>query len=140
MRIKDTIMAATFKGVDCYLLKVGNLEAGIDFYVNKLGHKLNWKTRTSAGLLMGDSGAELVLNTEIGPETDLLVDDVKEAYGRLIKAGAKEIRAPFEIQVGLCAVVEDPWGNEITILDLSKGLLKIDENKNVTGNRAAKNK
>ena len=128
-------MKPIFKGIDCYLLKVGNLEDGIEFYVNQLGHTLNWKTKTSAGLLMGDSGAELVLNTEFGPETDLLVDDVNEAFNRLVKAGAKVRKAPFEIQIGLCAVLEDPWGNELVILDLSKGLLKMDENKNVIGNK-----
>jgi predicted enzyme related to lactoylglutathione lyase len=128
-------MKPTFKGVDCYMLKVGDLNEGLDFYVNKLGHKLNWKTKTSAGILMSATGAELVLNTEIGPETDLLVDDVNEAYARLLKAGAKVIRAPFEIQIGLCAVVVDPWGNELTILDLSKGLLKMDKDKNVIGNK-----
>ena len=128
-------MKPTFKGVDCYLLKVSNLEDGINFYVNQLGHTLNWKTEISAGLLMGDSDVELVLNTEFGPETDLLVDDVHEAYERLIKAGAKSRKEPFEIQIGLCAVLEDPWGNELVILDLSKGLLKMDENKNVIGNK-----
>jgi catechol 2,3-dioxygenase-like lactoylglutathione lyase family enzyme len=33
-------MEPTFKGVDCFMVKVGNLEEGINFYVNKLGHKL----------------------------------------------------------------------------------------------------
>ena len=128
-------MKPLFKGVDCYMLKVGNLDAGIDFYQNKLGHELNWKTNCSAGLLMGNSGVELVLHTELGPETDILVEDVREAFERMLSAGAKSIREPFAIQIGLCAVLEDPWGNVLVILDLSKGLLKIDQNKNVIGNR-----
>jgi hypothetical protein len=28
---------------------------------------------------------------------------------------------PFEIAVGWCAVLEDPFGNPVCILDLSKG-------------------
>ena len=127
-------MEPTFKGVDCFMVKVGNLEDGINFYVNKLGHKLSWKTPSSAGLRMGDSSSELVLHTEIGPETDLLVDDVQAAFSRLVEAGAKVIREPFEIQIGLCARLEDPWGNRVVILDLSKGLLATDENKYVVGN------
>jgi len=128
-------MKPIFKGVDCYLVKVGSLDEGLDFYVNKLGLKLNWKSKSQAGLLMSESGAEMVLSTEVGPETDLLVDDVREAFGRLIEAGATVVKAPFEIQIGLCAVLQDPWGNELVILDLSKGLLKMDSEKNVIGNR-----
>ena len=128
-------MKPIFKGVDCFLVKVSSLEEGLDFYVNKLGLTLNWKSKTSAGLLMESSGSEFVLSTEIGPETDLLVDDVNEAFGRLVEAGATIIAKPFEIQIGLCAVVQDPWGNILTILDLSKGLLKMDDKKNVIGNK-----
>lgn len=127
-------MKPIFKGVDCFLIKVGSLDDGLDFYVNKLGLTLNWKSKTSAGLLMDSSGAEFVLSTEIGPETDLLVDDVREAFRRLVEAGAHVIAEPFEIQIGLCAVLKDPWGNVLTILDLSKGLLKMDAKKNVIGN------
>jgi lactoylglutathione lyase len=131
-------MEPTFKGVDCFMVKVGNLDEGINFYVNKLGHKLNWKTPTSAGLLMGESTSELVLHTEIGPETDLLVDDVRAAFSRLVEAGAKVIREPHEIQIGLCAALDDPGGNRFVIVDLSKGLLRTDEDKNVVGNRSPK--
>ena len=128
-------MQPIFKGVDCFLVKVTSLEAGLDFYVNKLGLTLNWKSKTSAGLLMGSSGSEFVLSTEIGPETDLLVDDVRAAFHRLVEAGAEVIIEPFEIKIGLCAVLKDPWGNVLTILDLSKGLLKMDAEKNVIGNK-----
>ncbi|MEQ1875189.1 MAG: VOC family protein [Bdellovibrionia bacterium] len=128
-------MKPVFKGVDCVLVKVSSLEDGLDFYVNKLGLTINWKTETSAGLLMGSSGAEFVLSTEVGPETDLLVDNVREACERLIEAGAEILVEPFEIQVGLCSVLKDPWGNPLTILDLSKGSLKMDSAKNVVGNK-----
>lgn len=134
-RAKGNYMKPIFKGVDCVLVKVSSLEAGLDFYVNKLGLILNWKSQTSAGLMMESSGSEFVLSTELGPETDLLVDDVREAFQRLCEAGAVGIVAPFEIQVGLCAVVKDPWGNILTILDLSKGLLKMDDQKIVIGNK-----
>ena len=43
-------MSPVFKGIDCHMLKVNHLDEGIDFYVNKLGHKLNWKTKESAGI------------------------------------------------------------------------------------------
>jgi lactoylglutathione lyase len=87
---------------------------------------------------MDESTSELVLHTEIGPETDLLVDDVRAAFSRLVEAGAKVIREPYEIQIGLCAALDDPWGNRFVIVDLSKGLLRTDEEMNVVGNRSPK--
>ena len=38
---------------------------------------------------------------------------------------------PFQIQIGLCAVVSDPWDNVLVILDASKGPLQVDKNKRV---------
>jgi hypothetical protein len=41
------------------------------------------------------------------------------------------LHGPFEIRIGLCAVVMDPWDNVLVLLDASKGLLEVDENRNV---------
>jgi hypothetical protein len=46
------------------------------------------------------------------------------------------VAGPFDIQIGLCAVVADPWGNVLVLLDTSKGLLQVDENKRVIGEGA----
>jgi len=64
-------------------------------------------------------------------EADLAVDSVPEALERFTSAGGTVLRGPFEIQIGLCAVVSDPWNNVLVILDASKGPLKTDENKRV---------
>jgi lactoylglutathione lyase len=125
---------ALFKKIDCLLLKVSDLEAALNFYSTKLGHEILWKTSKAAGLKLPESDAELVLSLENGPETDITVQDTKQAFFKLLNAGAKALVPPFEIQIGFCAVVEDPWGNVLTILDTSKGLLKTDKNKNVVGN------
>lgn len=45
--------------------------------------------------------------------------------------GGKIVVAPFDIAVGRCAVVRDPWENKYVLLDLSKGFLKTDSKKNV---------
>lgn len=120
-----------FKKIDCLLLKVSDLEAGLQFYSEKLGHEVIWKTATAAGMKLSESNAELVISTENGPETDLQVENTIKSFNALIAAGAKSIVPPFEIAIGNCAVLEDPWGNQITILDTSKGLLKVDSQKNV---------
>ena len=46
---------------------------------------------------------------------------------------ATGILTPFDIQIGRCVVVEDPWGNTLVLLDGSKGTLKTDADGNVTG-------
>jgi hypothetical protein len=44
---------------------------------------------------------------------------------------------PFDIQIGRCVVVTDPWGNLLVLLDTSQGLLFTDEAGNITGNAPA---
>ena len=41
---------------------------------------------------------------------------------------------PFDIQIGRAVVVEDPWGNQLVLLDTSKGLLLTDADGTVVGN------
>jgi lactoylglutathione lyase len=109
--------------VDCLQLPVGDLEAGIAFY-GRLGHEVIWRRATSAGLRLPDTDAELVLQTERpDPETDLLVEDADAAVGRFVAAGGSVVVDPFDIEIGRCAVVADPWGNRLVLLDLSKGPL-----------------
>ena len=81
---------------------------------------------------MSDSDTEIVLMAESGSmEVDLLVGSVGTAVHDFVKAGGKIVSGPFDIQIGRCAIVEDPWGNMMTMLDTSKGLLKVDSKGNV---------
>ena len=126
--------------VDCVRLYVPDLEAGLSFYRDRLGHELIWRTNTAAGLRLPESEAELVIQTEDQrQEIDLLVDSVEEASNFIEQSGGKIIMPPFDIQIGRCAVVEDPWGNPLVLLDISKGLLKTDKEGNVIGNLEKQN-
>ena len=121
-----------FRKVDCLSLPVPDLEAALAFYSGHLGHELIWRSSEAAGLKLPDSNAELVLHTDGRPmETDLSVESVPQALERFRAAGGKVLAAPFDIQIGLCAVVADPWGNVLVLLDTSKGLLRVDEDKRV---------
>lgn len=123
---------ALLRKVDCIRLYVPDLEAGLAFYRDRLGHELIWRTETAAGLRLPESDAELVLQTEDQhQEVDLLVDSAGEAAKLVEQAGGKVIVPPFEIQIGRCVVLEDPWGNPLVLLDTSKGLLKTDVDGNV---------
>ncbi len=126
-----------FRKVDCIQVPVPTLEAGLAFYRDSLGHELKWRTATAAGLAVPDSDAEIVLQTERPAlEPNLLVDSVDAAADRILAAGGRVLAGPFDILVGRCVVVADPFGNALTLLDLSKGLLTTDEHRDVTGNEA----
>jgi predicted enzyme related to lactoylglutathione lyase len=122
-----------FRKVDCLALRVTDLDRAIAFY-NSLGHEVLWRTATGAGLRLPESDAELVLQTERpGPETDLTMDNVSAAAERFAAAGGRVVVEPFDIAIGRCAVVADPWDNHLVILDYSKGHLVTDEDGNVAG-------
>ena len=63
-----------------------------------------------------------------GPEAPRLRRGTR---GSAPSAGGMVLKGPFEIQIGLCAVVADPWDNVLVILDTSKGTLRVDKNKRV---------
>jgi lactoylglutathione lyase len=120
--------------VDCVRLYVPDLDAGLAYYRDRLGHGLIWRTEREAGLRMPETDAEIVLHTEQQePEVDLPVDSADAAATRIEEAGGKIIVGPFDIQIGRCVVVEDPWGNQLVLLDASKGLLVTDADGNVIG-------
>jgi catechol 2,3-dioxygenase-like lactoylglutathione lyase family enzyme len=41
---------ALFRKIDCLRIPVNDLDAGLKFYKESLGHQLIWRTITSAGL------------------------------------------------------------------------------------------
>jgi lactoylglutathione lyase len=121
-----------FRRVDCLSIPVPDVDAALAFYSANLGHELIWRSNKAAGLRLPGSNAELVLHGADRPmETDLVVDSVPDALARFTSAGGKLLRGPFEIQIGLCAVVADPWDNVLVILDASKGTLQVDAKKRV---------
>lgn len=128
-----------FKKIDCIRLPVPDLEEALAFYSGQLGHQLIWRTQTAAGLALPQSDAEIVLYTEgQTEEIDLLVESADQAAEQITAAGGKVIAGPFEIQIGRCAVVLDPWGNELVLLDMSKGRLITDGDGNIIGNEPVK--
>jgi lactoylglutathione lyase len=127
--------APLLEEIDCVRLYVSDLASGLAFYRDELGHELIWLSEDAAGLRMPNSGAEIVLHTERRqPEIDFKVGSAEAAAARFEKAGGKIVAPPFDIQIGRCVVVEDPWGNELVLLDTTKGLLATDEAGNVIGN------
>jgi catechol 2,3-dioxygenase-like lactoylglutathione lyase family enzyme len=120
--------------VDCVQVPVPDLDSGLAFYRDRLGHELVWRSDSAAGLRLADADTELVLQTQRPqPEADFLVDSVDRAVTELVRAGGTVLTGPVDIPVGRVAVVADPFGNPLTILDLSKGRYVTDADGNVTG-------
>jgi predicted enzyme related to lactoylglutathione lyase len=129
--------APLIRKVDCVQIHVPDLDAGLAFYRDQLGHQLVWRTERAAGLRLPDTDAEIVLQIERpGIEINLLVDAVDVAVARIVAAGGSVLVPPFEIQIGRCVVVQDPWGTNLILLDTSKGLLETDADGNIIGNLA----
>lgn len=116
-----------FRTIDCVRVLVPDLEAGLAFYRDRLGHQLIWRTATAGGLRMIDTTAEIVLQTERagsdGSEVDLLVVSADAAAEAVVAAGGSVIEPPFDIAIGRRVVVADPWGTPLVLLDLSRGPL-----------------
>ena len=130
----ETRPDALFQKVDCIRLAVIDLEAGLSFYRDQLGLELIWRTEQAIGLRMPGDETEIVLHTEHRPpEIDLKVESADEAARQFVQAGGTVVIPPFDIQIGRCVVVRDPWGNELVLLDTTKGLLVTDEQGNVIG-------
>ena len=123
------------RAVDCVSLPVPDLGEALAFYRDCLGHELVWRTPSSVGLRLPESDAELVLHTDEGRPlaAELRVAEVPDAVARFQRAGGSLVAGPFEIQIGRCAVVADPFGNSLVLLDGSKGRLRTDAKGNVVG-------
>lgn len=122
-----------FENVDCVSMTVSDLDKGLEFYRDALGLKLLWRTEKSCGLGMKEGITEFVLTTDDNLMVDMKVANVESAIQLFAKAGGEVKVAPFDIDIGKCAVVADPWGNQYCILDTTKGTYDTDIDGTVSG-------
>jgi catechol 2,3-dioxygenase-like lactoylglutathione lyase family enzyme len=115
-----------FRKLDDLLLRVADLDAAISFHRDRLGHRVLWRSDEAVGFALPDTDAELVVHLNIGTETDVIVENVDEACAFFLSAGGEAVQPPFDIAIGRCARVRDPFGNELTLLHQSKGKLATD--------------
>ena len=110
--------------IDCVMIRVIDLEAGARFYERSCGLRRLWSDASSIGLAMSETDAEIVVHTmDLPPgwSVHYLVDDVPTSVAELVADGCAILEPPFEIPIGRCAVLTDPFGNALCILDTSKG-------------------
>ncbi|HMA69581.1 MAG TPA: VOC family protein [Candidatus Mcinerneyibacterium sp.] len=131
---RNNATSPVFKNVDCVRFYVPDLKDGLKFYKDKLGLNIIWKTKSAIGLGMGDKKTEVVIqNEDKWQEVDIKVDSVLKAVEEIKDAGGRIVNGPFDIKIGKCAVIKDPWNNKYVILDDSKGTFITDENGNIIG-------
>ena len=126
---------AVLRKVDAVTVRVPSLDAGLAFYRDALGHRLRWRNDAvgQAALALPESDTELVLTTELGYEPNWLVESVHDAVSTMVAGGGAVVVEPFDIPVGHVAVVLDPFGNTLVLVDLTKGRYLTDEDGTVTG-------
>lgn len=114
--------------IDCVMLRVEDVPAAMRYYADVFGLRPVWWDEESAGMAFPETDAEIVLHckTDIPSpaEAYYLVDDVLTAVDTLAAKGCRILTAPFDIAIGKCAVIADPFGVRLCILDLTKGPLK----------------
>jgi lactoylglutathione lyase len=112
--------------IDCIMIRVDDVEAAADYYAKVFGLHPQWSGDDSIGLVFPDTDAEIVLHRDPGipssVEVHYLVDDVVAAVAHYEEYGCHIPVAPFDITIGKCAVIQDPFGTRLCILDLTKGL------------------
>jgi lactoylglutathione lyase len=134
MRFNSKPNKSIFSYVDCIELYTPDIQKGIDYYCNNLGLKVIWKTESSVGLGMNEGITEVVLQNERKEmNVDFKVESVTKAVKDIEKAGGQILYGPFDIPIGKCAVVKDPWDNRYVILDTTKGTYITDEDGNIIG-------
>lgn len=76
------------------------------------------------------------MTTEQKYQPNWLVSSADDAVLAIQEAGGRVVTGPFDIPVGRVAVVADPFGNVLVLVDLSKGRYVTDGTGNVTAVRA----
>lgn len=120
--------------VDAVTVSVPVLDQGLEFYRDRLGHELIWRNDDvgQAGLRLPDSETEIVLSSNLPYAPNWLVASVADAVAEIVSAGGTVVMEPRGIAVGRLAIVADPFGNSLILLDLSKGRYATDDTGRVT--------
>src|SRR5215218_1731311 len=127
--------SALLRMVDAVTVPVPDLDQGLRFYRDRLGHELLWRDDAigQAALRLAESATELVLSTSLNYAPTWLVASVERATETFVAAGGRVLTEPARIAVGRVAVVTDPFGNPLVLLDLSAGRYVTDLEGNVIG-------
>ena len=111
--------------IDSIMMRVTDLEASARFYEKVMGLRRAWTDAENqmVGFLFPGNDSELVIHTGPGPDSpsySFSVEDVVEFCERFRERGYAVLMEPFKVRCGMYAVLADPDGNRINIIDLTK--------------------
>ncbi|HEY7123790.1 MAG TPA: VOC family protein [Ktedonobacterales bacterium] len=116
--------------IDCIMLRVDNLAAAKAYYADVFGLRPLWEDEDSVGMGLPETDAEIVLHTKPDLPSPIepyyLVEDVLAATSHFKARGCRVLVEPCEIAIGKCAIIADPFGTRLCILDMSKGPRRLD--------------
>ena len=111
--------------IDCVMIRVDDIEAAANYYAEVFGLRPQWSGDDSIGLVFPETDAEVVLHNDpdipSAVEVHYLVDDVMAAVKAYTARGCHVLVEPFDITIGKCVVMQDPFGTRLCILDMTKG-------------------
>lgn len=115
----------TLLKIDSIEFYVSNLEEAEAFYSNVLGLRKVWtdKERGMIGFVFKESNSEIVIHndsTRTKQSFCFSVENVEKFYDEYKKLGYKIVKAPFGVRCGKYAILADPDGNTLPIIDLTK--------------------
>ena len=107
------------------MIRVADARAAAEFYTSVFGLRRLWEDDTAIGLAFPESDAEIVVHIDADIPSDVevhyLVDDVVEAAQAFVAGGCRILVEPFDIVIGKCAVIADPFGTRLCILETTRG-------------------
>lgn len=114
------------RGIDNVLFTVGDLDAAVDFYAERLGLPVAFRRDESGMALfrLGDQAPGLLVRRTgeeprnvTGPRLWLAVADARATAEELSEAGVTLLAEPFPVATGWTVEVSDPWGNVVGFTD-----------------------
>jgi len=128
-------MEPLLRYVDAVTVPVPDLDCGMAFYRDVLGHQIIWRNEETgqAGLCAPESSTEIVLTIRQGYGPDWKVASADAAAEVFAANGGRVLTGPMDIPIGRLVIVEDPFGNHLVLLDSTRGTYDVDESGTVTG-------
>lgn len=114
-----------FLKIDSIMFYVSSLEKSAEFYSCVLGLRQVWADEEQGmiGFSFKRSDSEIVIHSDPdlpNPSFSFLVRNAEKFCDEFQKKGYRVVKEPFEVRCGKYAVLADPDGNELPIIDLTK--------------------
>lgn len=138
MPLSETSNAITFEGVSP-ILRVKSVSESIDYYVQKLGFKIDWQTPLFCSVSRGRCHIFLSQGDQGNPGAWVWigVEDAEALFNEYRTSGAKIRHPPANYEWALEMQVEDPDGNVLRLGSDPKSDQPIGEWLDMHGNRWA---